>query len=205
MLKSGIINKKIEYIAGIPCGGIPVAIEIHKRLKIPLEVVIVRKILIPWDKEAGYGAVAPDGSFILNEPLVSALGLGSEHLRSGINETLNEIRRREKMFRCNRDYTRLKGKNVVLIDDGLASGYTMLAAIQYLKRVEVGDIYVAVPTASPRSIVLISRHVNGIFVANVRDDMFGFAVADAYKFWRDISDEEVILMLKDVGYLNECL
>lgn len=194
----------VDYVVAIPCGGVPVGVEVSRRLNIPLELVIVRKILIPWNREAGYGAVAPDGRYVLNDELVSILNLPREVVEEGVRETLNEVLKREKMFRCGKGYGMFKGRELIVVDDGLASGYTMKVAVEFLKDVGASKVYVGTPTASPRSIELLSKVADAIVAVNVRDDSLGFAVADAYMYWRDVSEEEVLELLEAVGYGREC-
>jgi len=190
------IDEKIDLVLAIPCGGVPVAYTVAKELKKLLDLIIIRKILIPWNTEAGYGAVDPDGTFILNEELRAYLGFTDKEVKEHVQLTLKEIRRRERLFRNSRPYDNVKDKHVLLVDDGLASGYTMLAAVNFVKRKGAKDIYVASPTASLSSIRLLHKHVKYLIVSNVRLGLFGFAVADAYVVWYDVSDEEVLSYLK---------
>ncbi len=203
-----LLRREVEIpensmVFAIPCGGVPVAYVVATELGTELDLVICRKILIPWNPEAGYGAVAPDGTYVLNETLVRYLGLSEEDVREGIERTLREIRRREQVFRSGRSYPDLRGRTVIVVDDGIASGYTMLVATRFLKKLGAEKIIVATPTASASSLKLLSGEVDLLCVVNVRSDVFGFAVADAYRNWYDLSDEEVLEYLSRYRRLKE--
>ncbi|MCF6154210.1 MAG: phosphoribosyltransferase [Candidatus Brocadia sp.] len=183
-------------ILGIPSGGVPVAAEVAKALVLPLDLIIVRKVQIPYNPEAGFGAVGPDGKVIVNQELLSSLDLTEEEVDRQIQTTIDKIKRRDKLFRRGLPFPSLKDKVVIIVDDGLASGYTMLSAIDFVKRHEPQKIVVAVPTASDRTIDFILPHVDELVCLNVRSG-FIFAVADAYVNWYDLEDNEVISILKN--------
>ena len=182
---------KGPIILAIPSGGLPVGYAIARELNIPMDVIIPRKIQIPYNPEAGFGAVAPDGSTILNEPLVRELGLTEEEVKFLAKQVLEEIERRNKKFRGDRPFPNLIGKTVILVDDGLASGYTMLAAIKSVKKQKPKRILAAVPTAPLSSARLVASHVDQLICLNIRRGPF-FAVAEAYQKWHDLSDGEVM-------------
>ena len=183
-------------VLAIPSGGVPVGYAVSERLDAPLDLMVVRKITIPWNPEAGFGAVTPDGTVVLNQPLVERLGLSKEEIERCASQTLRDLNRRRLRFRGDKPFPDLKGKTVILVDDGLASGYTMLAAILSTKKHEPKRLIVAVPTAPPPSIERISQYVDEIVCLNIRDELF-FAVADAYITWYDLEEEEVM------EYLNK--
>ena len=205
-----IISNNIEvenvFVMVIPCGGVPVGCVVSKRLEIPLDLLVCRKVLIPWNREAGYGAVAPDGSVVLNQSLLKYLGFSKREVEKHVEETLMEIKRRIKLFRGTEEYRAIR-ENVVVIDDGIASEYTMLAAVKFLRKLkEVKEIIVATPTAPLSSISLLMPHIDLMICLNVRTEIYGFAVADSYREWYDVSDEEVLeylLELKDLYIPNK--
>jgi putative phosphoribosyl transferase len=198
-----LLSKKLEvyrkksdvYVLAIPAGGIPVAVVVSDRLKVPLDLVITRKMHVPWNKEAGFGAISWDGLVILNKPLVSSLGLSSEEINRVASEEKEAIEHRLKLFRGEKQFPNLQEKTVILIDDGLASGFSMLTTAQVLNQKDVKEIIVAVPTGPKSAINLLKPHVDQIVCLNIRSGPF-FAVADAYKEWYDIEDEDVIKLLK---------
>lgn len=202
---ANILSKNVKvkdtFVMAIPCGGVPVAYVVSKKLKIPMDLLICRKVLIPWNREAGYGAVAPDGSTVLNQHLLKYLGFSEKEVRNHIEETLAEIKRRIKLFRGIEKYIAVK-ENVIVIDDGIASGYTMLAAVKFLGKLEgIKRIVVATPTAPPSSIYLLIPYTDLIICPNVRIEVYGFAVADSYEEWHDVSDEEVLNCISELNDL----
>ena len=197
MLKRNLSLEDAILLA-IPAGGIPVGYEISCRLNIPMDVVIVRKLQIPWDPEAGFGAISSDGEIVLNERLVKRLRLSQEVIEEVAEKTLRIVRDRSEKFRGVKPMLEIKGKTAILVDDGLASGYTMLAAIRSTRKKNPRRVVVAVPTASTAAIELVSREVDKILCLNIRSSPF-FAVADAYREWRDLSDEEVVEILKRIS------
>lgn len=194
-------GKENAYVLAIPAGGVQVAFVAAKRLKLPLDLVITRKIHVPWNKEAGFGAILWDGMVFLNEPLVASLGLTKEDIDRCVTEEKEVIRRRLEMFRGNRPFPDLKNKTAIIIDDGLASGFSMLTTVEAIKRSGVKEIIVAVPTAPISAIKLNVPHADKIVCLNIRSGPF-FAVADAYKTWYDLEDEDVAKILK-LAWLNQ--
>jgi len=185
------LKGKEQVILTIPSGGVPVGYAIARELNIPMEVIISRKIQIPYNPEAGFGAVAPDGSMILNEPLVRELGLTKGEITFLADQVLDEIGKRNRRFRGDRPLPNLVGKTVILVDDGLASGYTVLAAVKSIRKQRPMRIIVAVPTAPFSSARLVAQHVDKLICLNMRGGPL-FAVADAYQKWYDLKDDEVI-------------
>lgn len=183
-------------VLGIPAGGVPVASIIAKNLNLPLDVLVVSKITLPWNREAGYGAVAFDGTIKLNQQLINSLGLTGEEVEAGIRETLKKVKRRVHIFRKGKKPLELKGKTVIVVDDGLASGYTMLTALEALRKAGAAKIIVAVPTANLDAIKKLEGRVDIICSPNIRQ-VSPYAVADAYKHWSDVSEEEVISILDE--------
>jgi predicted phosphoribosyltransferase len=188
------LKRENSQILAIPSGGVPVGYAMAKKFRIPFDVIIVRKIQIPWNTEAGFGALAWDGTLVLNDQLASALGLSPEVVQQGITRTEQIIRERLRRFRGGRPMPDLENRQAVLVDDGLASGFTMLAAIRSIKKEKPEKIIVAVPTASEGSVELIAPNVDELFCLNLRGGPV-FAVADAYQHWYDLSDEEVTRFL----------
>ncbi|MDY0039407.1 MAG: phosphoribosyltransferase family protein [Desulforhabdus sp.] len=182
-------------VLAIPAGGVPVGIQISKDLQIDFDVVIVRKIQIPGNTEAGFGAMTPEGSLFLNEELLSYLNLSPAQIEAQKNLVKKDLEERNRLFRKGSPFPDLSGKTVILVDDGLASGFTMMAALDTAKRRGAAKIVVAVPTAPLRSIERIEPLADEIYCANIRETAY-FAVADAYRNWYDLTREEVLELLR---------
>ncbi len=200
---SDLISSKLDLegssILAIPAGGVPVGYEMAKNLGLKLRLILVSKILFPWTTEAGFGAVSMHGVIKLNEEAVDYFGLRNEVVKKQIEECKKKIERRRKLIeKISTEFFDYKEKNAILVDDGLASGFTMLVAIESARKF-FEKIFVAVPTASLKAAELIQSKCDGVFCANLRD-FYPFAVADAYQEWRDVSDEEMLELLKE--YVN---
>ncbi len=192
LVRKAGLDKGLDLVLAIPCGGVPVGFELALELELPMDLIIVRKILIPWNTEAGYGAVSPDGEYVLNEPLRAYLGFTDDEVREHVRQTYGEVKRRETIFRNDRGYDFVSGHNVLLVDDGIASGYTMLAAIDFLREKGVNEIFIGAPTASLSGIGLLYDKADYLIIPNIRSGIPFFAVADAYVLWYDLSDDEVL-------------
>ena len=177
-------------VLGIARGGIPVGYSLAKSLGGILDVVTARKLPIPWNPEAGFGAVAPDGTIFLNRDMVRRLGLGEVEIGEVAREVLAEVRRREEVYRGKRPFPALEGREVILTDDGLATGYTMLAAIAMVRKRGPGFMAVAVPVSPEETARMIEPLVN-LFLCLHRSRHYPFAVASFYRDFRDLTDEEV--------------
>ncbi|MFZ2198789.1 MAG: phosphoribosyltransferase family protein [Thermodesulfovibrionales bacterium] len=182
-------------VLALPSGGVPVGVEVAKALNAALDLLIVRKIQIPDNPEAGFGAISPDGTPIINEGLLAKLSLSKKAVESQINKAIESVKQRDNLFRKNRPYASFQSKNIIVVDDGLASGFTMLAAIRFVKRDNPQKVIVAVPTSSARAIDFILAEVDELFCANIRTG-YSFAVAEAYRNWYDLTEEEVIVECK---------
>jgi putative phosphoribosyl transferase len=190
-------NKKNVLILAIPSGGVPVGYSIAKELSIPMDVFVVRKIQVPWNTEAGFGALTYDGEMILNEALIRDLGLTAEIIEEPLSKTKKVLSERVRKFRGKRSDLDIAGKEIVLVDDGLASGFTMFAAVKAIIKKSPKSIVIAIPTSSGEALKLLKDEVDGIICLNVRSGPI-FAVADAYKNWYDLSDNDVLEILKEI-------
>ncbi|TKJ30612.1 MAG: phosphoribosyltransferase [Chloroflexi bacterium B3_Chlor] len=179
----------------IPRGGVPVAFEVAQALEIPLDVIVPRKIPIPWEPEAGFGATTADGTLLLNDPLVAQLGLREAQIQQLATRVQEEVRRRIRVYRGNRPSPSLKGKTAFIIDDGLASGFTMLTAVRSVRKERPGQIVVAVPVSPRRSVNLVEPEVDEL-VCLIMQESPPFAVASFYGAFPDLSDEQVIAYLQ---------
>jgi putative phosphoribosyl transferase len=178
-------------VFAIPAGGVPVAAEIARALEVPLDLVVVRKIQLPWTTEAGFGALNPAGEAIFNEEFLRRLQMTPAEIDTQVQKTLASLKQREKRLRENRPYPDLAGASTLIVDDGLASGYTMRAAIHFLQGQGAGKIIVAVPTGAAQTVESLLPLVDELICPNVRGG-WSFAVAEAYAEWYDLTEEEVL-------------
>lgn len=186
----------------IPAGGIPVGIAVAGALGCPVRPVIVRKIQIPWNTEAGFGAVTWDGRVFLNQDLVSGLHLTPSQVEAATAKARANVRERVQRFNLMGPLPDPAGRSCILVDDGLASGYTMAAACQALRLLKPWRIVVAVPTGSLSAVRRVSELAEEVICLNVRGGS-SFAVADAYREWYDISEEEAVRMLHEAENKGE--
>lgn len=194
MLKPHCDPKSI--VMAIPAGGIPVGSVVADRLKLPLDVAVVSKITLPWNTEAGYGAVAFDGTVKLNQALLQRLNLTEEDIQKGIKRTKQKVSRRVLELRGSRPILNLKNRRIILIDDGVASGFTMKVAITALQRAGAEHVTVAIPTAHTESVKSTLKAADDLFCPNLRSG-WQFAVASAYEKWSDVTEQEVIHILEN--------
>jgi putative phosphoribosyl transferase len=185
---------KDSIVLAIPSGGVPIGSTIAKELGLQMDLIIVRKLPIPYNTEAGFGSMSWNGEVKLNEKLVEQLELSDPEIDSIIRDVKSELDKRMEIFRGNRPFPELKGKTAIIVDDGLASGYTLLAAISSVKKLSPARIIVAVPTASKNAVDLLAPYVDEIFCLNIRETKI-FAVADAYHEWHDLTQQEVLKLL----------
>jgi len=177
-------------VLAIPAGGAPVAAEIAKHLGLPLDLAVVSKITLPWNTESGYGAVAFDGTVRLNRDLIAALVLPETVVQEGIARTQEKVARRVKQLCGDRQLPDLTRRAVILVDDGLASGFTMHTAVDALHHLAVAKVIIAVPTGHAEAVARIAAIVDSLCCPNIRQGM-SFAVADAYEHWTDVNEATV--------------
>lgn len=186
-------NKSVVVLA-IPNGGVPIGLELALALNSDFDVVISRKIPIPLQPEAGFGAIADDGTIILNDALVSKLGLTDSQIEYEANRVRMEIKRRTNLYRGDRQLTRVNGRTVIITDDGLASGFTMIAAVESIRHRAPKEIIVAVPTASTGAVVQVKKHADKLVAVAMGDPPY--SVARYYRHWYDLKKDEVLKCLE---------
>ena len=182
-------------VLSIPAGGAPVAAAIARVLALPLDVAVVSKLTLPWNTEAGYGALAFDGTLRLNEMLMARAGLSEAHIETGKARAQEKVTRRVKLLRGDRPFPDLSQCSAILVDDGLASGFTLMVAIEALRHQNAKEIVVAVPTAHAESAARIAPLVEALYCPNLREGTT-FAVADAYQEWSDVAEEDLVTLLR---------
>lgn len=183
-------------VYGVPRGGIPVAYPLAERLKAPLEAVVLRKLPIPKNPEAGFGAVTLDKRVILNKAMLTHLNLSKAEIDEIVDQVHQEVLRRQEAYDQSKTPPKLKGRTAIVVDDGLASGFTMLAAVTYLKAQNPDHVYVAVPVAHEQAFNKVSAETDEVICLYVSEH-HPFAVASFYDAFPEMTDDEV----KD--YLNK--
>jgi predicted phosphoribosyltransferase len=176
-------------VLALPRGGVPVAAEVARALGAPLDVFLVRKLGVPGHEELAMGAVASGGVGVLNADVVSGLGIPESVIRSVAARERQELARREELYRGDRPAPDVRGKTVILVDDGLATGATMLAAIRALRQQEPARIVVAVPTASRETCAALQDEADEVVCAITPEPFW--AVGQWYDDFSQTSDDEV--------------
>jgi predicted phosphoribosyltransferase len=181
-------------VLALPRGGVPVAAEVARALGAPLDVFVVRKLGAPGAEELAMGAVASGGVRVLNDDVVRGLGIASEVIDAVTAAEQRELVRRERVYRGDRPPPDVKGRTAILVDDGLATGASMLAAIAALRRLEPAHITVAVPTASRDTCEALRAHVDDVVCAITPEPFH--AVGLWYEDFSQTSDDEVRGLLR---------
>ena len=187
-------GKPDVIVLALPRGGVPVAYEVAKALHPPMDVFIVRKLGIPGHEELAMGAVATGGVRVLNDQAVSALGIPDYVIDAVADWETLELERRERLYRGDRPPPDVRGKTVILVDDGLATGSTMLAAVQALRQRGPARIVVAVPVASPDTCELLKAYADEVVCAATPEPFY--AVGLWYLNFSQTTDEEVRELLE---------
>lgn len=184
-------------VLGLPRGGVPVAHEVARSLHLPLDVFVVRKLGVPGFEELALGAIASGGVRVLNQDVVRALPNADAMIESVTAKEVAEVARREQTYRDGRPAPELKGRVVILVDDGLATGATMRAAVAALRQLEAGKITVAVPVGAPETCRELEAEVDEI-ICGIAPAWF-HAVGQFYDDFSQTSDEEVRRLLASVA------
>ncbi len=188
-------------LLAIPAGGVPVAAAIARRLGWPWSLWVTSKATPPWNSEVGFGAVAAGGVERVEAERVAALGLDEAQLNEGLERARRRVAARMARFLDGR-LPEVAGRTVVLVDDGLATGVTMEAAVEAVRRAGARRIVVAVPTAHEDALRRLAARVDAVYCPNVRAG-FVYAVAEAYRHWTDVSDQEVLESMKEMQSIQE--
>lgn len=189
-------------VLAIPPGGLPVAAAVAEVLELPLDVAVVTPITLPWDVARAFGAVGFDGSVRLNQPLVAYLGLGVSELEHGAQKAKARLGRRLALYRGGSRTFSLSGRGVVLVDQGLASGFTMGVAVDAAKSAGASRITVAVPTGAADALDALAHDVDLLACANVRTGR-AFSNFDAYLEHPELDDASAALVLHDAWARQE--
>ena len=187
-------NQQDVIVLALPRGGVPVGFEIAQALHVPLDVIVVRKLGVPGQEELAMGAIATGGICILNKDVVQFLNIPDEVIDDITAQELQELERREHLFRGERPAYDVGGRTVILVDDGIATGATMHAAVAAIKQRQPTRIIIAVPTAAPSTCYEFAAEVDEV-VCVIRPEPF-IAVGYWYRQFSQTSDEEVRSLLE---------
>ncbi|RKD33463.1 phosphoribosyltransferase [Thermohalobacter berrensis] len=185
-------KKDNPVILAIPRGGIVIAYEAIKKFNFKWDLIIPRKIGAPYNKEFAIGAVAPDGSTFVDDN-IKMQNIPKDYIEKEAKNQIKEIERRYKKYKGNSDYTNVKDRTVIVMDDGIATGFTILAAIKSLKKQGAKKIIVAVPVAPLDTIKFLERLVDEVIV--LLSPKTFYAVGSYYESFKQVTDKEVLNML----------
>jgi putative phosphoribosyl transferase len=186
---SGYAGRDDVVVLGLPRGGVPVAYEVALALDTPLDVFLVRKLGVPGHEELAMGAIASGGVMVLNDDVVAATGIGPEEIEAVAARELETLRHQEAKYRGEGTPVELKDRTVIAVDDGLATGATMRAAVSALRGRGVRSIAVAVPTAPRETCEALRRQVDEVVCASTPDPFM--AVGLWYRDFAPVGDDEV--------------
>lgn len=196
-----MLAKQLEQYAGrddtvllaLPRGGVPVGFEVAKALQAPMDVLIIRKLGVPGQEELAMGAVASGGVLVINQEVVRLYGIKESTIDSVAKKELQELERRERLYRHGRPWPELTNKIVILLDDGLATGTSMRAAVSALRFFKPAHVVVAVPTAPVDTCREFQEEVDDVICATTPEPFV--AIGAWYEDFRQTTDEEVQSLL----------
>lgn len=188
------LRGEAPVVLGLPRGGVPVAFEVARALGAPLEVLVARKLGAPGNPEYALGAIAEGGALVLDDVAVAETGAGEAELADLLEEETAELARRVRAYRGDRPIPPLAGRTAILVDDGIATGRTALAAIRALRRLEPRRLVLAAPVAAAQTAATLRREVDEL-VCLVEPEVF-FAVGSWYERFGQTTDDEVRELLE---------
>ena len=188
------LNSKESVVAAIPRGGVIVGWVIAQRLKIPLTVVVIKKIGAPFNSELAIGAVASHGAPVLDYSLIAELGVSKDYLKKETIKKRREAKTREKLLGCEISEDQFRDKTVIVVDDGLATGQTAKAATKIIAAFGPQKLILAVACASPQALDLLSESYDKVICPAISADFM--AVGQFYRDFRPVDDEQVKVIIK---------
>ena len=196
MLAAELANRELgedPIVLALPRGGVAIGFEVAQRLKAPLDIVVVRKLGVPWQPELAMGALA-GATRILDHQLLAQFGISDADVEAVVAKETREMERRQQLYRGNRPAPSLRGRSVILVDDGLATGSTMLAAVRHVRAAQPEKIVVAVPVASTQACSRFRKEADECICLATPEPFF--AVGEWYEDFRQVSDAEVEEILR---------
>ncbi len=190
-------NREDAIVLGLPRGGVPVAYQVAEALHLPLDIFLVRKLGLPGHEELAMGALAQGNGIVFNTDVLDTYSPGNREIERTVQREQRELQRREQAYRPGKPPLDVKGRTVILVDDGLATGATMRAAVQALRNQEPSAIVVAVPVAPPDTCQELELEVDQLICPR-RPANF-YAIGQWYEDFGQTSDEEVRALLNLSG------
>ena len=185
-------------VLALPRGGVPVGFEVAMALEVPLDVLVVRKLGVPGHRELAMGAISSHGTRVLNEDVIASLGISAEVIEAVTREELGVLRERERAYRGDREPVRVRARSVIVVDDGIATGATVRAALRALRSQEPARIAVAVPVSAESTRAELMAIADDV-VCVVTPEML-FAVGQWYVNFSETTDVEVRTLLDRVRH-----
>jgi putative phosphoribosyl transferase len=182
-------------VLALPRGGVPVGLEVAKALHAPLDVVVVRKVGVPWQPELAMGAIAGGSVEVLNEELIADLRVSRQEVNAAVVKERAEVERREQLYRSGQPAPDLRGRAVLVVDDGLATGSTMLVAARYVRSFKPAKMIIAVPVGSSEACRRLKKEADE-FVCLATPEFF-MAVGEWFEDFRQVTDAEVRRLLEE--------
>lgn len=190
-------NDPTVLVLGLPRGGVPVAYEVARGLRAPLDVFVVRKLGVPGHRELAMGAIASGGMRVLNQDVLAALNISNAMIEMVAEQEQKELERQERAYRGNSPFPALEGRKLIVVDDGLATGSTMRAAVRALRQGNPERIVVAAPVAAAETYRSLSKEADGVVCCEVPESFY--AVSVWYEEFGQTSDEEVRSLLESAN------
>jgi putative phosphoribosyl transferase len=191
-------NKPDVIVLALPRGGVPVGAQVAKKLNVPLDVFVVRKLGVPGHPELAMGAIATGGVRVFNEDVVNSLRIPDEVINAVTAEEFRELQRRERSYRDDLPPPEVEGKMVIIVDDGIATGATMFAAIAALRQLNASRIIVATPTIAQTTYDYLRKHADEVVAVIVPAEFYG--VGQWYEDFSQTTDEEVHQLLGETNH-----
>ncbi len=190
-------NKPNVIVLALPRGGVPVAAQVAKSLNLPLDVFVVRKLGLPGHPELAMGAIATGGVRVFNGDVINSLRVPDEVINAVTAEEFQELKRREQSYRDDLPPPEVEAKTVIIVDDGIATGSTMVAAVAALRQLGAGPIIVATPTVARSTYDYLRTIADDVVAVIVPEEFYG--VGQWYQDFSQTSDEEVHQLLAELN------
>jgi len=194
-------NREDVIVLGVPRGGVPVAFELATTLNLPLDIFVSRKLGVPWHEELAFGAIGSGGVRVLNSSVVEELGISDRDIAMVTEAEREELGRRERLYRGSRPPLDVSGRTVILVDDGIATGSSIRAAIQALRQMKPAAIVVATPVAPQETCNRLQYEVDELVCVEM-PELF-YAIGEFYNDFSQVTDEKVNELLDSASRLRE--